>query len=139
MTAALQRLDDRCSIERQVSLEDRARDFVLVDCAVWISGVVSAAQRNDRIALVIACRSTRETLRLLGAHTALDISQQIETSCLTLSRPQMLHASSKLLREATDLANQLCERLYDPEWCEEAEQGFSQDESPTGSCRVSGR
>jgi hypothetical protein len=123
-------------LDPEFSAGGRARDFVLMDCAVWLSNVVSAAQRNDPETVVDSCRSMRNTLQVLGAAATLNAAGQLAQECPFLSRKEMLRLSDLLLREVTTLVNLLIARRTCSESFEPEVGGFARDEAQTKPGRM---
>ncbi|MBI5534179.1 MAG: hypothetical protein HY898_15760 [Deltaproteobacteria bacterium] len=117
MAAMLTTSIPRPRIDEALSQRDRARDFVSIDCAVWISRIMSAVQRQDPDAIAHFCRSMRDTLRALGATAALGTTVRLEAGCRCYSRAMTFAVFRRLMRDVTRLVDRLHAQLSDPAWC----------------------
>lgn len=107
----------RPRVDDALSQRDKARDFVSIDCAVWISRIMSAVQRQDPDAIAHFCRSMRDTLRDLGATAALGTTVRLEGGCGCFSRAMTFAVCRRLMRDLTRLADRLNAQLSDAAWC----------------------
>lgn len=107
MAATSQRLQPDFDPQQELTASDRTRDFLLIDCAVWISRIVSAAQRNDAQGVTVGCQTLLGTVSMLGASASLKAAEQLESACESVCHAEMLWMSTRLVRDTILLVNDL--------------------------------
>ena len=89
----------------------RARTFVEVESAAWISQLLGAVQRREGALIAGLCRQMRMPLHVLGAHDVLERLHMLEASSFCYGPGHTFLVSRALMRDLIVLIDRLGAQL----------------------------